>query len=542
MPEHTASARLALCLLILGTAVAPPLAAEDRPLHLGAIDFPTSGTPEAQRHFLRGVGAMHSFWYEEALEAFRSSTRAQPDFLMGYWGEAMAHNHPVWQEEDLEAARAALARMPSDAPATDRERAYVHAVEILYGEGTKEERDRAYAAAMLELHQRYPEDLEAASFYALALLGAAEYEPRGSRMHIRAGAVALDVSRRNPDHPGAAHYTIHAFDDPDHAILALPAARRYAELAPDAHHALHMPAHIFLQLGMWPEAAAANEAGWQASVDWVRRENLPLGLRDYHSLYWLQYVYLQQGRYREARAVLEQKRDDMTVAGSDAEAMATGYERKVSRNYDEMVAHYVVETERWEAAAQLLAGPGRAQQVSPTALALFTQGYAAAMLKRPEAARLLAELHLRGSETDQGGKILAIREASLQAAMAKSAGALDDAIAHMQEAVSLEESLSPPSGPPWTIKPPHELLGELLLSAGRAEEARRAFETAMDRHPNRARAQLGAARAAARSGDHPSALKFYRALLVGWQQADSDLAEVVEAERYLGRGAKDGHG
>lgn len=531
MPWHAGSARLALFLLILGAAVAPPLAAEDRPLHLGAIDFPTSGTPEAERHFLRGVAAMHSFWYEEALAAFRESTRVQPDFLMGFWGEAMAHNHPVWQEQDLEAATAALARMPPSAPATDRERAYLHAIEVLYGEGTKEERDRAYAGAMAELHHRYPEDLEAASFYALALLGAAEHEPRGSRMHIRAGAVALDVSRRNPDHPGAAHYTIHAFDDPDHAILALPAARRYAELAPGAHHALHMPAHIFLQLGMWPEAAAANEAGWKASVAWVRREHLPLGLRDYHSLYWLQYVYLQQGRYREARAVLEQKRDDMTAAGSDAEAMATGYERNVSRNYDEMVAQYIVETERWEAASSLLPGPGR-DDASPSLLALFTRGYASAVLNEPEAGRYLRSLQAVRSGGEDSRKHGTIRELTLRAIIAASRGNLEEAIDRMQEAVALEDGTSPPSGPPGTIKPPHELMGELLLSAGRPEEARIYFEAALSRHPNRARALLGAARAAAQAGDRQEALGFYTRLLDVWDRADHGLPGFEEARRY----------
>ncbi len=535
MPSYACTRTLTILVLAFAAAVAPPPAAGDRSLQLGAIDFPTSGRPEAQRHFLRGVGAMHSFWYEEALEAFRESTRVQPDFLMGYWGEAMAYNHPIWAEQNLEAARAVLSHLPSDARATARERAYLDAVRLLYGEGNKEARDRAYAEAMGDLYRGHPQDLEAACFYALALLGVAEYEPRGSRTHIEAGAVALEVFRQNPSHPCAAHYTIHAFDDPDHAILALPAARRYAEIAPDAHHALHMPAHIFLQLGMWPEAAAANEAGWQGSVDWVRRENFPLGLRDYHSLYWLQYVYLQQGRYRDARGVLEQKRSDMTAVGSDAEAMATGYERKVSRNYDEMVAHYVVETEQWEAAADLLPGPSSAQTKPSTPLALFTRGYAAAMLKRPEAARALADLQQMRSEPDQGGKIPIIREVSLRALIAASSGTLDDAIAHMREAVSLEESLSAPSGPPWTIKPPHELLGELLLAADRPEEARTAFTTALDRHPNRARALLGAARAAARMADHRLAVKGYREFEAVWKQADPTRPELVEARRYLRR-------
>src|SRR5918912_2084668 len=144
----------------------------------------------------------------------------------------------------------------------------------------------------------------AAAFYSLSLLGLVRPEEKSYRLQAKAGAIALEVYQKNPNHPGAAHYIIHAFDDPDHAILALPAARRYADIAPEAHHARHMPSHIFLQLGMWPEAAASNESAWQASDAWMKRKNLPLSLRDYHSLHWLLYAYLQQGRYKKAEELL----------------------------------------------------------------------------------------------------------------------------------------------------------------------------------------------------------------------------------------------
>src|SRR3989441_1529756 len=183
-----------------------------------------------------------------------------------------AHNHPIWREQDTEAARAVLTKIRDTAKLTPRERAYLNAVTVLYGKGDKVARDKAYAAAMEKLYRDSPEDLEAACFYALSLLAVDGQSPNPLRTRIQAGVLALDVFRKNPDHPCAAHYTIHAFDDPDHAILALPAARRYARIAPESHHALHMPAHIFLQLGMWPEAAASNEAGWAASVAWVKRQ------------------------------------------------------------------------------------------------------------------------------------------------------------------------------------------------------------------------------------------------------------------------------
>lgn len=229
---------------------------------LGTVHFPTSCSPQAQAHFLRGVAALHSFWYPVALEEFRATTRVEPACLMGYWGEAMAHNHPLWGDpQEAEAARQALTPITMTPHATPRERAYLQAVQTLYGAGDKSTRDRLYAAAMEQLYRAYSDDLEAAAFYALALLGTVRPDdPTALRTRMRAAAMALEVYHKAPDHPGAAHYILHAFDDPEHAILALPAARQYAAIAPAAPHALHMPSHTFLQLGMWPEATTSNEA------------------------------------------------------------------------------------------------------------------------------------------------------------------------------------------------------------------------------------------------------------------------------------------
>ena len=252
---------------------------------LGKVEFPTSGSPAAQQSFLRGLAALHSFWYEEALEAFREATKADPDFMMGYWGEAMTYNHPLWSEQDTSTARLVIAKIKDTPKLTDRERAYLNAVKALYGTGEKYARDQAYSTAMEKIYKAYPDDLDAAAFYALSLLGLGS--DNSHRLEAKAGAIALDVYQRNPNHPGAAHYIIHAFDDPEHAILALPAARRYASIAPEAHHARHMPSHIFLQLGMWPEAAASNESAWEASDTWMKRKHLSPSVRAYDSLHWL---------------------------------------------------------------------------------------------------------------------------------------------------------------------------------------------------------------------------------------------------------------
>lgn len=276
------------CAVLLALSAATPLAAQTQ--RLGTISFPNSGPPAAQRPFLRGVLLLHSFEYHDAADAFREAQRLAPGFALAYWGEAMTQTHPVWNEQELDTARAILARLaptPEERSArarTARERAYLEAVEILYGEGSKARRDTLYSGAMARLAAAYPRDLEAQAFYALSLLGLSQ-GTRNVPTYMRAGALAEDVLRRNPDHPGAAHYVIHAFDDPAHAPLGLPAARAYSRIAPGAAHARHMTSHIFLALGMWDETVDANIAALGPN-----RSKWPPS----HPSAWLDYAYLQQ--------------------------------------------------------------------------------------------------------------------------------------------------------------------------------------------------------------------------------------------------------
>src|SRR5256884_2744936 len=334
-------------LVVLVAALAANASAQSS--QLGKVEFPTSGSEKAHAHFLRGLAALHSFWYEEALEAFREATTIEPDFMMGYWGEAMAHNHRLWSEQDTAAARQVLGKIKETPKLTARERAYLNAVKLLYGEGDMRQRDTPYSAAMEKIYNDYADDLDAAAFYSLSLLGLVRPGEKSYRLQARAGAIALDVYQKNPNHPGAAHYIIHAFDDPDHAILALPAARRYASIAPEAHPAPHMPAHIFLQLGMWPEAAASNESSWETSDAWMKRKNLSPNVRDYHSLHWLLYVYLQQGRYNDAEKLLKLMKQVMSESTYDNKLRPGYYEN----NYANMAAAFVVETQRWNLANTL---------------------------------------------------------------------------------------------------------------------------------------------------------------------------------------------
>ena len=532
LKSSLASSALIICALAL--------TANAQQSQLGSVVFPTSGSANAQVHFLRGLAALHSFWFEEALDEFRASTKSDPDFVMGYWGEAMAYNHPLWAEQDTEAARKTLANIKDTSKITARERAYVEAVRVLYGSGDKLARDKAYSAAMEKVHRDFPDDLEAACFYSLSLLGTVRPGDKGFRRQALAGAIALDLYRKNPDHPGAAHFIIHSFDDPEHAILALPAARRYAEIAPEAHHARHMPAHIFLQLGMWPEAAASNESAWAVSDAWVKRKGLALSARDYHSLHWLLYVYLQQGRYGKAEELLPMNRKD-----------------GVGRYNEDSSAAFVVETERWDLAAKFFtaetgkaademaghsahnaapATPARGQRSQ--SLPSFIRGLAAAKTGSPEAARFVTELQAARKQISEKGDAYAaksaeIKELEVSAAALASKQNYTEAIDLMKRATAIEEEMSPPSGPPSLIKPSHELFGEILLSANRPKEAAEQFGIALLRQPNRARSLLGSARAASKAGDTKAALEAYSKLVRQWNQADPNLPELREAQDYL---------
>jgi tetratricopeptide (TPR) repeat protein len=547
-----AAAILMLTISALAVAQQAP-----RSSQLGKIDFATSGSEKAQAFFLRGVAALHSFWFEEALEAFQSAVKIDPDFQMAYWGEAMSYNHPLWAEQDFEAGKKAVAKIKDTPRLSEKERGFLGAVRLLYGEGNKLERDKAYSAAMGKMHQQYPDDLEVASFYALSLLGTVRPEDKGFRRQALAGAISLEVFRKNPDHPGAAHYIIHAFDDPDHAILALPAAYRYSEIAPEAHHARHMPSHIFLQLGMWPEAAKSNESSWATSDAWVKRKNLSISLRDYHSLHWLLYVYCQQGRYSKAEELLGIMRKAMSESSSDDKLRPNYY----ANNWATMAATFIVETERWDQLEKLLpagssaidsgadshgAAPAAASQQSAVRqnqaaqiLPIFTRGFIAAVRGSGDAEAAMVALKARSTPAPNAGsygspaRTMAIRVQEIEAVLAATRGNYDEAIAVMKKATAMEEELGPPSGPPPLIKPSHELFGEILLRAGRPKEASQEFAASLLRQPNRARSLIGAARAAAKSGDAKTASDFYSRFLRQWQQADSTNPEIREAQDFL---------
>jgi len=485
------------------------------------LEFPTSGTGEAQRHFETGVLYLHSFEYPSALAEFREAERIAPDFAMAYWGEAMTYTHAVWNQQDATAARAALQRLGRDSAArlarapTPREQGYLRAVEVLYGSGTKPGRDTAYAGSMEQLAAQFPNDDEAQLFYALALLGLSQSE-REVPTYMRAGAIAMRVFQRRPDHPGAAHYVIHAFDDPIHAPLGLDAARAYGNIAPDAAHALHMTSHIFLAMGMWDDVVAVNEKAVHVSRHAREQAHQPVRSCG-HYPEWLEYGYLQQGRVKDAAALLDACRSTPLPEGSvdDIEGLAG------------MRASFVVDSRNWTSEM-----PASGEQAGTQAYLAFASGYAAAMRRdRPAASAALASLDAAVGkvrrESSSYARILALQ---LRGLVQTLGGDAAGGVARVREAARLDDALPVPFGPPLTVKPPHELAGEMLSAMQKWTEARDEFRLALLRTPRRALALLGLARAEHALGHATESRAAYRELAEIWRQADADLPE-LEAVR-----------
>jgi len=452
----------------------------------------------------QGLTALHYFEYEEANEAFVKAQAIDPGSVMACWGEAMTYHQTLWRNENLLAARGALARLGATAAAraamarTSKERGLLAAAETLFGDGDVEARKQRYADAMRRLHEAEPGDPDVASFYALALLGtmsrsligyADVHEGHsaslaGSATQAQVATILRSVLQAHPDHPGALHYLLHDDDDPAHARDALDAARALATLAPESSHALHMPAHIFLQLGLWREAAASDRAAFRASDAWVARKRLPQSLRNYHALAWLQYELLQQGRADEARKTLDEL----------APVVASTGNLTLLSDLSTMRARYVVETSSWP----MLANESNFGNVNE----LFAIGMSAARTgNRALAERARQALAAKQHDEREGDlrPAIAIMERELAGLIAFAAGQREEALGILTAAADAERALPAPLGLPIPIKPAPELAGELSLEAGRQAEAAKFFSQALERYANRAASVAGLARASAAS-------------------------------------------
>ncbi len=545
-----------LALALACAALVSPLAQSGA--QLGRAYFANSGSPAAQADFQRGVAWLHSFGYEDAIDAFRAAQKADPGFAMAYWGEAMSFSQPLWFYEELPQGRAALAKLGAtpDARAakakTPREQGFMRAVEALFGPGDQGARHKAYSAVMAKLAADHPADDEAQTFYALSLLAML---PRGDAalpLRRQAGTIAEKVFARSPRHPGAAHYVLHAYDHGTLAGRALAAARAYAKIAPAASHALHMPAHAFLQVGLWDEAAESDEASWNASVAWAKRRGLPISSRDFHSLAWLQYEWTQQGRFSKTREAIAFVNEAMKAGVGSREsgvgvpliqspqhAGGHGYgeQSEIGRGSGEaalrndrgsMRARYIIESERWSEM--------KGQSTFDNIEELFAVGLSAVNLG--DAARVQATIaeFRNASAPAQAAELREQAEVMLRQMEALdlfARGQHAAAFAMMDRAVALQARMPRPIGRPFPVKGADELYGELLFQVGRAKEAIVWFDRALARTPNRSRAVLGLARAYRNAGDAASARATYQRFLANWRLADPGLPEIAEAREAV---------
>ena len=478
----------------------------------GHVVFANSGTPAAQADFLQAMALLHDFEYDAAAPAFRRAQAADPGFAMAYWGEAMTFNHPIWFQQDLQAARAVLKKLAPTAAArrvkakTDREKAYLDAVEILYGEGNKIERDFRYEEAMAKLHERYPDDVDAAAFHGLSILGTA-HAGRDTATYMRAARVLEEAWIDHREHPGLVHYLIHSYDDPAHAPLGLRAARIYSRIAPDAGHAQHMTSHIFLAIGMWPETVQANIAA-MADVDRMLAADGKKPQRCGHYASWLGYAYLQLGKVTEGRAAVGACRATIESGGAmDHPGMVLKAD-DLSGAYANMRLRYLVDTADWTGEIarwplpKMTSPGGRLDFAFTRALSAIAQGHVAeahqALGELEAISREVVAIETKRADPDPSYRVRPeIFVIETRALLGEHEGDLAGAEKLLRQAVGLEEKLPMAFGPPMIDKPTHELLGEFLLRRGRKDEARAEFEKALARTPGRRLSEQGFAAASA---------------------------------------------
>ncbi len=512
-----------LCCAVIALCLVTPASAQLE--NVGNLSFPTSARPDAQRHFLRGVAILHSFGWKQAITEFQAAQKAQPDFALAYWGESLSYNHPLNSQMDFKEPRAVLARLGPDrasrvakAP-TEREKGFMNAVEDLWGEGDSRQRRIAYMTAMERLYQRFPADDEVKTFYALSLLSAASaVDDRTSRLNVKAGALAMDVFKRNPSHPGAVHYIIHSFDDPIHAPLALEAAHVYAKIVPAVSHAIHMPTHIFIQHGMWDLVANQNMRAFNVAKELWQPGDVPGDMA--HSGDWGQYGFLQLGDYAGAR---ERIQAFEWMSQTTKNTRANGALALVK-------ARYIIETEEWKVQPvadnasneTILANGFSAVKSGDVATAEKMEALLASKIKKPAPAAAGAHADHGGAPAPapamgEGDRGVQVMQKELAALIAQAKGQTDQAIALLTEATKIEETMRAPNGAADPIKPSHELLGEMLLTAGKHKEAAEAFEASLLRMPNRARSLMGAIKAHAAAGNKTRAAERQATLNSFWK-------------------------
>ncbi|WP_374089465.1 hypothetical protein [Methylomicrobium lacus] len=470
---------------------------------LGAIDFPISCSPAAQGEFNRAVAMLHSFWYEEANKTFRRIAESDPDCAMAYWGAAMSLYRQLWAtpptEDELHEGRDALQKAKALSVKTEREQLYLAALDALYRseEPAYGKRKLAYEQAMAKVLARFPDDLEAAVFYALALISTAAPQDKTYAKQKNALALLQKVLDAVPNHPGVAHYLIHASDNPELASLGLAAARSYARIAPVVPHALHMPSHIFIRLGLWQDAADSNLAAYRAARDYAR-SNFPGKVWDQqlHYMDYMLYAYLQSGQFDKAETIW---RETAAINKTHPDNTTSAYALAA------IPARYAVERRAWSEAARLgirpLAFPwekfGWCEAVTHFAKGLGAArsgdpATARASLRRLEALRDAAKVANNTYAADQ----IEIQRLAVAAWLAHADKQDQEAERLMRASADLEDATEKDNVTPGAIIPARELLGDLLLNMRKPKQALKEYKASLQRTPNRMHGLQGAEKAA----------------------------------------------
>jgi tetratricopeptide (TPR) repeat protein len=497
---------------------------------LGTVHFETSCKPEAQKLFDRGMLYQHSFWYRASQKTFEEVLKADPECAIAYWGIALSllwNPHAAPAAKNLAEGSAALAKAQSVGAKTERERDYLAALGTMYADYEKvDHRTRllAYAKAMEQLAARYPNDDEAQIHYALALNTSASPSDKTYANQLKGAAILEVIAKRQPQHPGVAHYLIHLYDYPPIADKGIEAARRYAKIAPDAPHALHMPSHIFTRVGYWQESIDSNMAsGRSAQAAGDFHEEL-------HAMDYMVYAYLQLGKDKKAGDVVEAM---TTVTGFTETALPGPYARAASP------ARYVIERGDWKAAAALEVRPSPLPQVQ--AITYFARAVGAARSGDPAAAKAdiakLGEMHeklVQAKDAYWAGQV-DIQRRIARAWVLYAEGKRDEALAAIGAAADAEDKTEKHPVTPGVPKPAREFYAGMLLESGMSKEALAAFEATLKKEPNRLDAYIGAAKAAEKAGDLAKAREYYGKVVAIGSDADETRADVNDARAFLAK-------
>jgi tetratricopeptide (TPR) repeat protein len=512
------------------------------PQELGEVNFPVSCTPEAQAEFDHGVALLHSFWFRPAIQSFNTVAELDPTCAMAHWGIAMSllGNPFGWPltGQALVDGWAAVEQALAVGAKTPREAAYIDAIAAFYKDAdTVDHRTRAlaYAAAMEQLAQDYPEDTEAQIFYALALNATAQPTDKTYANQLKAVEVLEQIFLAQPNHPGIAHYLIHSNDYPALAEHGLDAALRYADIAPAVPHAQHMPSHIFTRLGYWQESIATNLVSARvAKAELAATHPQGTGSADaLHAMDYLMYAYLQLAQDSAAKALLD---EISTIEQVDVERFGAAYALAA------MPARYALERGQWAEAAALPLHPSElawdkfpqaeAVLVFARALGAARNGDVAAARQQLDRLQVLREALVTAKQDYWVGQA-DIQSREVEAWIALAEGKHEEALALLREAVALEAATEKHPVTPGPFVPAHELLGELLLALDQPAEALAEFEASHLIEPNRFRGLYGAARAAELAGETEKARTFYQALVGLGAAADSERVELAAAKAFL---------